>query len=56
MAVVGFSFSKILIERKKPISQNIEIKSSINVKDISKEEIKLAEGKETLKFNFRYGI
>lgn len=57
MAVVGFSFSKILIEKKAPIKQNIEVKSSIHMKNISKEaELKLVEGKDTLKFEFEYTI
>ena len=57
MAVIGFSFSKILVEKHKPIKSKIEVKSSLHVKDISKEpEVKLVEKKDTLRFDFEYSI
>ena len=57
MAVIGFSFSKILIEKKQPIKSNLEVKSSLHVKNVSKEaDLKLVEKKDTLKFDFEYLI
>jgi len=56
MVVVGFSFSKIFIEKKEAIPSKVEVKSKINVDDIFKEDIKLVEKKDVLRFNFTYDI
>ena len=56
MVVVGFSFSKIFIEKKEAIPSKVEVKSKINVNDIFKEDIKLVEKKDVLRFNFTYEI
>ncbi len=56
MTVIGFTFSKISIERKAAIPQKVEIKSKINVKNISKHDVKLVTGKDTLKFDFTYKL
>ena len=56
MVVVGFSFSKIFIEKKEAIPSKVEVKSKINVDDIFKEDIKLVEKKDVLRFNFTYEI
>ena len=56
MTVVGFALSKILIERKEAIKGKIEVKSKLNVKNMKKEDIKLVEGKDVLRFDFDYSI
>ena len=56
MTVVGFALSRILIERKEAIQGKIEVKSKLNINNMKKENIKLAEGKDVLRFDFEYGI
>jgi len=56
MSVVGFALSRILIERKEAIQGKVEIKSKLNIKDMKKENIKLAEGQDVLRFDFEYEI
>jgi hypothetical protein len=56
MTVVGFALSKILIERKESITGKIEVKSKLHVKNLRKEEVKLMEGKDVVRFDFDYLI
>ena len=56
MTVVGFALSKILIERKEAIKGKIEVNSKLNVTNMKKEDIKLVEGKDVLRFDFDYSI
>lgn len=56
MTVVGFTFSKISIDRNAAIPKEVEIKSKINVFDVVKQDIKVAEGKTTLRLRFTYDI
>ena len=56
MTVIGFALSKILIERKEAIKGKIEVKSKLNVKNMKKEDIKLVENKDVLRFDFEYAI
>jgi len=56
MTVIGFTFSKINIERKAAIPQKIEVRSKINIHDISPQDVKLVQGKDTLRFEFSYNI
>jgi len=55
MAIVGFSFSKILVERKAPIHKAI-VNSKIDINDVAKEEYEIEKGKQTLKIDFGYLI
>lgn len=55
MALVGFSFSKIFIE-KRDITEKSEGKFSINLKDIQRSDVKISEEKEVLKFDFEYDV
>ena len=56
MAIVGFSFSKVLIEKKEAITSKVEVKSKIQINNVSKESIELIENQDTLKFEFEYFI
>ncbi|MFH1823571.1 MAG: hypothetical protein ABH817_02560 [archaeon] len=57
MAIVGFNFNKILIEKKKVTpSGQINVNSGINIKDVSKEDVKLVKDKDTLSFSFEFTI
>jgi len=56
MTVVGFTLSRILIERKEKIKEKVEVRSKIDLKDIIKEKIKLVESKDVLRFDFEFKI
>lgn len=56
MTVVGFNLNKISIERKDIIKGKIEIRSKVDVTDLKKEEIKIAEGKDVLRAEFTFEI
>jgi hypothetical protein len=56
MTVIGFSLSRVLVERKESIKGKVEVKSKLHIKDMKKEDIKLVEGKDVLRFDFDYSI
>ena len=59
MNIGGFSFSKISIEKKDKFPKdfgNFEVNSNLNIKEVSKEDIKIMEGKESLRLNFEYTL
>lgn len=56
MTVVGFTFSKISINRNAAIPKEVEIKSKINVFNIVEQDLKVADGKTTLRLEFTYDI
>jgi len=54
--IVGFSLTKILLERKESPIRKIEVKSKLHMVSMEKHGVKLVEGKDTLRFNFEYDI
>jgi hypothetical protein len=56
MSVIGFALSRILIERKESVQGKVEVKSKLNINNMKKEDIKLVEGKDVLRFDFEYEI
>jgi hypothetical protein len=56
MQIIGFSFEKILAERKKNPQGKIEIKSNINLKDVKEEKVSLIKDKDVLRFTFEFSI
>jgi hypothetical protein len=56
MAIVGFNLDKLSIERKENIIGKFSIKSNIDISELSKSSIVLAEGKETIKVSFSFFI
>ncbi len=55
MKIIGFGLSKVSYERKNPIKGKIEIKSGLNIDNISKEDLQISEN-DSLKFDFTYEI
>lgn len=55
MRIIGFTVSKVLAERKKTVQDKIEIKSGLNIDNISKEEIDISKN-PSLKFDFSYSV
>lgn len=54
MPIVGFSFDKILVEKKNTIKGKINISSDIKIEDL--EESKLSIGKPCLKIDFNFEV
>ena len=55
MKIIGFNITKILAERKNPIKGKLEVKSNVDIKDISKESVPISDN-EALKFEFEFTI
>ena len=55
MRIIGFNFDKISIERKKEIKGKLEIKTNLNILDITKENVELVK-EDILKFKFSFDI
>ena len=56
MAIIGFSLTKILLERKENPIRKLEVKSKLQIPSMEKQDIRLVEGRDTLRFNFEYDI
>ncbi|MEK6883757.1 MAG: hypothetical protein AABY22_29280 [Nanoarchaeota archaeon] len=55
MRIIGFTLSKILAERAKPLKGKLEIKSGLNIDNIEKDEINLGNS-TSLRFDFTHTI
>ena len=57
MQVISFNFEKIQAERKQAKgTQNMQINSNINIKNITQEEISIVKDKPVLKFDFEFSV
>ena len=56
MQVIGFNFEKIKAERKKDIKGNLEIKSNIELKEVTQEKLELVKDKDVIKFSFLFSV
>jgi hypothetical protein len=56
MQIIGFTLTKVLIERKDDIKGKWKVTSKIDVKDIKEEKIEIAVGKGIAKADFEYTI
>ena len=54
MAVIGFTFDRINIERKKAPKGNIKITHQMNIKSIKEQEVEIEKGKKVLDFTFEF--
>jgi len=55
MAIVGFNFTKILLERGKKFSGNLSIKNNIAIKDIAEKDFNVGSNKQKgLVFNVEF--
>ena len=56
MRVIGFSYKKISVEKKKEIDGKVEIKTDIQVKDIKKSKNDLFKDLDTLSIEYEFKI
>jgi len=55
MAIIGFNFTKIFVEKKSPLKGKVDIKNNVSVKDVSTADLTLGSTKEkALKFTFEF--
>lgn len=55
MQIIGFSFEKISGERKAPAKGKLEVKSNIDLKDVTETKLS-ALGKDGVNFSFKFSI
>lgn len=56
MPIIGFNFDKIEVERKKPVTDKIEIKNNLGIKDVDIEKLPVENIGEVLKFMFEFAL
>ncbi|MBS3174682.1 hypothetical protein J4440_02270 [Candidatus Woesearchaeota archaeon] len=56
MAIVGFNFTKINVERTGKLDPKDKIANSINLLEIQEEKLPFSEGKGLLKLDFQFDI
>lgn len=54
MAIVGFSFNKINVEKHKALTGKININSNISIKDVEESTLGLGKGQKGMKFSFEF--
>lgn len=55
MVIIGFSFTKMNVERKTPISGKISISNNVSIQKVEEHKLSLSSGKESsLKFIFEF--
>lgn len=55
MSVIGISLTKVLVEKKEPLTGKIHITNNIGVKDVFPAELHIGEGKQSaLRFVFNF--
>jgi len=55
MAIVGFNFDRILVEKTKPIMGGVQVKNNMSIKNVEQQELLMGKKKESiLKFSFEF--
>ena len=55
MAIIGFEFNKINVEKKEGVKKGISIKNNVSIKDVEQVDLKLGTTKQAAaKFHFEY--
>jgi hypothetical protein len=55
MKIIGFSLSKISVERKEKLEGKLEIKQDIDIKEVEKDKIPISN-EEVFKIKFRFNV
>jgi len=56
MQIIGFTLTKILIERKNDIKGKFKVNSKIDIKEVKEEKVSVVENKDVAKVEFEYSI
>ncbi|MFH1650231.1 MAG: hypothetical protein ABIA93_06815 [Candidatus Woesearchaeota archaeon] len=54
MSIVGFNFSKMLVERKNPSTGKVNIKNNVQLRDVEEAKLAIDTTKKALKFTFTF--
>ena len=57
MAIIGFNFTKMHIERKAPVSGKISVKNNVAIKDVEKKDFNFGKSKQAgVQFTFEFSV
>lgn len=57
MPIVGFNFSKIIVQKNNPIEGNVQVKSNVSITDLKKEKLPTGKTKsEGLRIDFKLTV
>lgn len=57
MAIIGFNFTKMHIERKAPIAGKISVKNNVAIKDVDKKDFNFGKSKQAgVQFTFEFSV
>lgn len=54
MTVIGFSFNKILIEKKNPVKGKVNINNNVGIKNLEETKLNINTTKKALKMEFEF--
>ena len=54
MTVIGFSFTKMLIEKKNPVKGKVSINNNVGIKGLEETKLQINTTRKALKLNFEF--
>jgi len=54
MTVIGFSFTKMLIEKKNPVKGKVSINNNVSIKEVEETKLNINTKRKALKLNFEF--
>lgn len=54
MTVIGFSFTKMFVEKKNPVKGKVSINNNVTIKNLEETKLNLNTNKKALKINFDF--
>ncbi|MBW2991430.1 hypothetical protein KY348_07055 [Candidatus Woesearchaeota archaeon] len=54
MTVIGFSFTKMLIEKKNPVKGKVSINNNVGIKEVEETKLNINTNRKALKLDFEF--
>ena len=54
MTVIGFSFTRMLVEKNNPVKGKVSINSNVGIKEVEETKLNINTAKKALKVNFEF--
>jgi hypothetical protein len=54
MAIVGLNFTKMMIEKKLPVTGKVSISNNVTIKDVKEAKLAIGGDQKAMKFTFQY--
>ncbi|HJX06037.1 MAG TPA: hypothetical protein VJ461_04950 [Candidatus Nanoarchaeia archaeon] len=54
MTVIGFSFTKMLVEKTNPVKGKVSINNNVGIKELEETKLNINTNKKALKLNFEF--